>query len=463
MRGVTIAVHFEYDADGRLSTMTLPGSDRPIRYTRDEQGRPQTVALDQRILARFGYDDATKTTTVALDNGTTTTTEANAADGRPTRHMVCRGEERLLARTLCYNDIGEIVSDGERHYGYDGLGRLISAQNEDDYQSYRFAHDNMDNLVMRSDSDKTVHVGYDTAGRLVAATTDEGTQTHFTHDRWGRLTQCVGPEGVKHYRYDDAGQLQEVRHDHALVARFRYDHKGRLVWAEVEGEIERYLYDDADELLAVTNAYGQPRRLLIRTPLGVLAQSSGHVETEAILFRHDDERGTTRLLTDRQGEIVARFAYDPFGRPIATSQASQGDTVQQMPCLTNRNWYAAIGLYYFGARWYDPVLGRFLTPDSYTGAPDDARLLNPLYLASRQPALRCQILNEWLKQPRVRNAYAFCGNDPVGRVDPTGHWSFGGVLLMLLGAIWTLPNTLFGILVEITCLVGEVILAGLAL
>jgi hypothetical protein len=89
--------------------------------------------------------------------------------------------------------------------------------------------------------------------------------------------------------------------------------------------------------------------------------------------------------------------------------------------------------------------------------PDDARLLNPLRLSSRQPAVRAQILHEWLKQPRVRNPYAFCSNDPVGRIDPNGHWSFGGVLLMLLGAIWTLPNTLFGILVEITCLVGEVI------
>ena len=102
-------------------------------------------------------------------------------------------------------------------------------------------------------------------------------------------------------------------------------------------------------------------------------------------------------------------------------------------------------------------MGRFLTPDTYTGGPDDVRLVNPLHLGGEQVRLRGQILGEWLKQPRVRNATAFCSNDPVGHVDPNGHWSFGGVLLMLLGAIWTLPTTLFGILVEITCLVGEVI------
>jgi hypothetical protein len=102
-------------------------------------------------------------------------------------------------------------------------------------------------------------------------------------------------------------------------------------------------------------------------------------------------------------------------------------------------------------------MGRFLTPDTYTGGPDDVRLVNPLNLGGEQVRLRGQILGEWLKQPRVRNATAFCSNDPVGHVDPNGHWSFGGVLLMLLGVIWTLPTTLFGILVEITCLVGEVI------
>jgi hypothetical protein len=57
----------------------------------------------------------------------------------------------------------------------------------------------------------------------------------------------------------------------------------------------------------------------------------------------------------------------------------------------------------------------------------------------------------------VRNRLAYCCNDPVNRFDPNGHWSFGGVLLSVLGAIWTLPNTLFGLAVEITCLVGEVV------
>ncbi len=63
-----------------------------------------------------------------------------------------------------------------------------------------------------------------------------------------------------------------------------------------------------------------------------------------------------------------------------------------VPCFTGRDRYAAIGLYYFGARWYDPELGRFLTPDTYTGGPDDVRLVNPLHRGGEQVRLRGQIL-----------------------------------------------------------------------
>src|SRR5829696_7396288 len=83
--------------------------------------------------------------------------------------------------------------------------------------------------------------------------------------------------------------------------------------------------------------------------------------------------------------------------------------------------------------------------------------MHPCRPADSQGVVRSQILGDWLKQPRVRNRYAFCSNDPVGRIDPTGHWSFGWTLLSVLGAIWTLPNTLVGLIIEITCVIGEVL------
>ncbi len=392
--GVTLRVQLAYDLEGRLATMTLPGSDCPIHYGWDERGRPHTVRIGQRMLARFAYDDGQKATFVTLGNGITTSTKADALDGRLRSHVVKHGDRVLLSRTLRYGERGELVGDGEQCFEYDRLGRLTEVRSEADETAYRFRYDDMDNLVERTGLDQTWKFNCDAAGQLLAASEEKGAQIHFAYDRWGRLTQRDTPDGLWTYRYDDAGQLQEVRRNHQRTARFLYDHKGRLVWTEVEGAVERYLYGDADELLAVTDGDGHPLRLIVRTPLGVVAEVQGALGDGAILYRHDDERGTTRVLTDATGEVVARFAYDPFGLPTGAPLAGK-----HLPCFTGRRWYAAIGLYYFGARWYDPALGRFLTPDSYTGAPDDARLLSPIHLASGQAALRSQILAEWLKQP----------------------------------------------------------------
>lgn len=461
LAGVTLRAELHYDAQGRLAAMRLPGSQQALDYCWDAQGRPQSVAIGGDVLVRFGYDDAVKTTTVELGNGVTERSAAHPLDGRALSLHVQAGDCQLLARRITYSPAGEILSDGEQVYRYDGLGRVIETATP----PHRYVYDAMDNLISCGEAGMETHFTHDAQGRLLRATDQTGMPTDFAHDRWGRLVQRNGPDGVWDYCYDDGGLLQEVRHEQVTVARFLYDHKGRLVWAKVEERTERYLYGDADELLAVTDEQGAPVRLLVRTPLGVHAEIHGALGAGDVFFRHSDERGTLRLVTDAAGELCARFAYDPFGRPLTPPAADQiphrsaaGHPLVLPPqSFTGRDWYAALGLYYFGARWYDPGLRRFLSPDSYTGAPDDVRLVSPLHAASRQAALRGQILGDWLKQPRVRNAYAFCGNDPIGRVDPNGHWSFGGVLLMLLGVIWTLPNTLLGILIEITCLVGEVI------
>ena len=67
------------------------------------------------------------------------------------------------------------------------------------------------------------------------------------------------------------------------------------------------------------------------------------------------------------------------------------------------------GLYYEGARYYDPTTGRFTTEDSYSGTETD---------------------------PITRNRYVYGADDPMRHVDPTGHMSvasstFGGVITMV--------------------------------
>ncbi len=425
--GVRLSLSLSYDEAGRLSAVRLPGSVEPVVYEWDERGRPSAVRLGARGFASFEYDEEARSATTRFASGVVERSFHDAVGGRTLRREVSRGGEVLARRENEYYPEGRLRSDGSRGYEYDALGRLARATCADGNE-WAYEYDACDNLLATNES--ACELSYDRRGRVVS--------------------KFVG--GSEHvYRYDDAGQLTEVLRDGETAARFTYDHKGRLALSEAGGAAERYLYGPGDELLAVTDGAGRALRVHVRTPFGCVGEVRGPVESGEAFAVHTDERGSCFLLTDEGGRVGARPKLDPFGAPLSDEQTEVPHT------FGGRHFFPSVGLYHFGARWYDPAAARFLTPDSYTARPDDVRLVNPLADASAQRGRREAMLPGWLTRPRLRNRYAYCGNDPVNCVDPNGHWSFGYVLLSILGAIWTLPNTVFGLLVEITCLVGEVL------
>ncbi|MEZ4711495.1 MAG: RHS repeat-associated core domain-containing protein [Caldilineaceae bacterium] len=63
--------------------------------------------------------------------------------------------------------------------------------------------------------------------------------------------------------------------------------------------------------------------------------------------------------------------YHPWGADRFTS----GSTPTSFK-YTGQRQEAGIGLYFYGARWYDPALGRFTQPDTVVPSPGDAQTLN---------------------------------------------------------------------------------------
>ena len=107
------------------------------------------------------------------------------------------------------------------------------------------------------------------------------------------------------------------------------------------------------------------------------------------LYYHGDHLGSVLVVTDANGALVGEpAAFEPWGRLIDGGS---------LPTAFGFNGKRAAGnLYDYGARWYDPNLGRFLQPDPVIADPYD---------------------------PQGLSRYSYVRNDPVGRVDPTGAWS----------------------------------------
>ncbi len=105
-------------------------------------------------------------------------------------------------------------------------------------------------------------------------------------------------------------------------------------------------------------------------------------------FVHQDHLTGTSLTTDASGALVARVKYYPYGETRSSSGALGTDRMFTGQRLDDT------GLYFYNARYYDPVLGRFISADALAQAA-----FNPSNL----------------------NRYTYCTNNPLKYIDPTGH------------------------------------------
>ncbi|MFH0837790.1 MAG: RHS repeat-associated core domain-containing protein, partial [Patescibacteria group bacterium] len=118
-----------------------------------------------------------------------------------------------------------------------------------------------------------------------------------------------------------------------------------------------------------------------------------------------DHLGSVDAVLDEDGNVVERRDYLPYGSQRAV-ETFNGVPITDLG-FTGKELDSETGLNYYGARYYDPITGRFITMDPL--------LLN---LDKMSQAQR----NAFLSNPRNLNMYSYVQNNPVNYVDPTGEW-----------------------------------------
>ncbi len=116
------------------------------------------------------------------------------------------------------------------------------------------------------------------------------------------------------------------------------------------------------------------------------------VYSPVFYYYHDDHLGSSNLLTDRTGNMVQHYEYLAYGKERFKDNALAFSVSNR---YTDQILDEDTGLYYYGARYYDPELGRFTQPDSIVPSADD---------------------------PQSLNRYTYTRNNPLKFVDPTGHY-----------------------------------------
>ena len=107
-----------------------------------------------------------------------------------------------------------------------------------------------------------------------------------------------------------------------------------------------------------------------------------------------DHLGSASVVTDASGNILGEQRYYPFGETRLTS-----GTIYTDKLFTGQREITGLGIYHYGARFYSPKLGRFLSPDTIVPNPYN---------------------------PQDLNRFSYVRNNPLRYIDPTGHESVCG-------------------------------------
>jgi RHS repeat-associated protein len=206
--------------------------------------------------------------------------------------------------------------------------------------------------------------------------------TSFTYDNNGNRTQKTKGTDTWVYTYDYANRLTEVEENSATIGEYVYDGNGKRIQVTENGETTTYIYFSL-EVLYEENMTGIAT--YIYGPNGILGKRTTINEESNTFYYHTDHLGSTRLVTDSDKNIVSAVTYHPFGNP----SIKEGSETY----LFNGKEKDSINMYYYGARYYDPTLGRFITRDPLNGMTANSQLLN---------------------------RYSYCLNNPVNSLDPTG-------------------------------------------
>jgi RHS repeat-associated protein len=383
-------VAYQYDVTSRLTKLTYPDS-MDILYSYDDLNRTTEIKRyvdglnDEILLDQVQYDVDNLITQFDYGNDLQATFSYDARDRIATMDVKNDTTSYLnLDYTLDNNsNITQLVNGWRdtsstwhtqtESYSYDGLDRLTSASCTS--WSHTYAYDKVGNRTNKDSITYTINT--------VNEVTSLSDGTTFTYDDNGNRTQKTKGTDTWVYSYDYANRLTKAEKNSAILEEYTYDGDGKRLKVTDDSKTTIYIYSGLNVLYeetmnsAATYIYGPTGRIAKRTTI--------NQETNTFYY-HTDRVGSTRLVTDETKATVTTVTYHPFGG----SNTKEGSEYH----LFTGKEKDATGLYYYGARYYDPEIGRFLTRDQKIGR---------------------------ISQPQTLNQYTYCVNNPIRYLDPDGH------------------------------------------
>ncbi|WP_291329786.1 RHS repeat-associated core domain-containing protein [Desulfovibrio sp. UCD-KL4C] len=235
-------------------------------------------------------------------------------------------------------------------YQYDEGGRLrLVKYNGENVEIYRYNQMGQRVFSHVASSDKQEY-RYNDLDQLIRAG-----ETTYTYDEDGDLSEKNSPEGITRYEYLKTGQLCEVHLPDGTDIEYRFNKRGFRTAKYINSQlVQRYQWKDSTTLTAVEDAEG-----ISKFHYNEHGRVMGMSQNGQVFLFATDQLGSIFTVADSSGNSVQDILYDSFGRRVYNS-ASEHDLVLGFAAGLHDS---DTGLIHFGYREYDPVMGRFISPD----------------------------------------------------------------------------------------------------
>lgn len=227
----------------------------------------------------------------------------------------------------------------------------------------------------------------------------------FSYDGNGNLTS----DGTRNLEYDDENRLVRVSVTNAWKVEFGYDGLGRRRWRRefiwvnsdwTQAAEIRYIFDgnlvvqerDGNNVSRAFFTRGQDFSGTLQGAGGIgglLGWTQSPSLSPQHSYYHADGSGNVTMLVNANQQTVAKYLYAPFGDVVAKSGALAEANLYR---FSSKETHAASSLIFFGSRFYDPNLQRFVNRDP-------------------------------LGEAGGINLFAFAGNRPTYGIDPWGEFT----------------------------------------
>jgi RHS repeat-associated protein len=265
-------------------------------------------------------------------------------------------------------------------FGYDDVYRLTNVKfNAPDptildtpqfEKSETYQFDKVDNIR------KIIETQNQTVNEIT--TTMEGDNAklnqYTTFDQWGLdydLNGNMSQKGVQRFYYDYRNQLVRVV-DGTTNTHLKYDTFGRRIEKTTGSDTVKYYYDGTQVIEERDGSDVVKRQLIYGNGIDELLIIVNYEGATAIpYYVHTNEIGSTTAITNQDGYIIERVSYDTFGMPTFTDYQTdpQNPIIVGSSVIGNdilfqgRRYDKETNLMYFRARYFEPIMGRFLQTD----------------------------------------------------------------------------------------------------